>query len=272
MKQRRKFAFTVVGVWLALGASAAAQQASPPDDTSACAALDQLREGAPTSRDHQTLDDCVSAMLSSLAEAALSPLTIERGVSDFAADFAAQYRHESNTRAFKEKFAERSSILLHTQLQKGRELRPEMARAVAGAVVVLNSVRSREALLEGLAYPDQVVRYLSAKGLAALRDEIGADARLTGLTLDVIGQAGRREINGVVVAMIYRASAYKDHPAEATGAILRTMDGRLDSMSRSGKDLPLAGRFSSRMTSVAPSWWPSMSSARWRMRTSWTAG
>ena len=65
---------------------------------------------------------------------------------------------------------------------------------------------------------DQVVRYLSAKALASIRDEIGVDARMVGLTLEELGKAGEVEASDVVLAMIYRAACYKEHAPEVVEA------------------------------------------------------
>jgi len=242
MKRRSVLLLAAVGACLSLAVTAMGQDAAAPEGASACAALDELRDGAPTSRQHPLLDNCVGEMLSELAEAASSPLTIDRGISDFDEQFRAHYRHEDNSRAFKEKFAERAAPLLRAELAKGQELPPERARVISRGLLVLNSLLCREALVDGLAFPDQVVRYLSAKGLIAINGEIDDDAQLTQRTLNVLARAGESEANGVVVAMIYRACAYENEArsAEAVNAILRILDGRLALLRRLGKNFDRA--------------------------------
>ena len=100
------------------------------------------------------------------------------------------------------------------------------------------AVHTREALLAGLAFPDQTVRYLSASGLAAIKDEINADSAKTAATLTAIAAAAKGERNDAVVAMVYQALAYRTTTgSEPLQAVLTVLEGRL-AVLRAG-DMPL---------------------------------
>ncbi|GJM25248.1 MAG: hypothetical protein DHS20C16_16630 [Phycisphaerae bacterium] len=194
--------------------------------------LENLRTGDPTSADNKAFDQRIDTEIQRLEAAASgTELVARQGALDFVSRFMDQYNNANNTASFKEKLAERASLRIIEQFNRGAELNPVAARAMADVLSRLGSVSARDALLLGLKSTDQVVRYLCAKGLALIIDGVSADARLTQVTLDAIVEAAAKETNAVVAAAMYEALRYgNDHTSKVLAAILKVLDGRLEFM------------------------------------------
>ena len=187
------------------------------DDT-----FDPLRAGSPAERDNRIFDEWITTQLTALRANPDSP----EAARNFVDRFTTEYNNEQNSELFKARFAERSSVLFLEELQRGRELDAEVARALADVLLKLQSIRSLEAFKVGITFPDQVTRYKSSQGLAAIHEAIEADARVAAQTLQDIANVGVNEPNGVVAGAIYKALEYPDHVNESVAAITRMIAGR----------------------------------------------
>ncbi len=233
MRLFRSFHPTVLLVVISMGLSApmafaqAGADLGPKDEF-----LENLRTGDPTTADNKSFDERIDTEINRLnAVAGGAELVARQAAMDFVSRFMAQYNNPNNTVAFKEKFAERTSMKIEEQFNRGADLHPVAARAMAQVLSQLGSVSAREALLLGLNSSDQVVRYLCAKGLAKIIDGVSADARLTDVTLNAIADIAAKETNAVVAAALYEAMQYgSDHAAKVLAAILKVLDGRLEIM------------------------------------------
>ena len=223
--------FTAVAVGQERGDSSA----SPEDQ-----AMDTLRTRAPTSLDDPVIDNWITAELAKLTEAASDPLEGPEAATRLVDRCQRQYRNEKNSSEFKKRLAERMATRFQAEFDKGENLKPVAARALAETLYNLNTVSVQEGLLAGLSFPDQVVRYLAAKSLASIKTDITADDRLTAVIFETIARRCRHEINGVVASAVYQALSYQDHPAESVAAILNVLDGRLDWLRNSQAELDRA--------------------------------
>ncbi|HNO78211.1 MAG TPA: hypothetical protein PKN33_09140 [Phycisphaerae bacterium] len=233
MRLFRSFHPTVLLVLISMGFSApmafaqAGADLGPKDEF-----LENLRTGDPTTADNKSFDERIATEITRLIAAADgADLVARQAARDFVSRFMNQFKNENNSVAFKEKLAERVGLKMVEQFNRGAELPPIAARAMAEVLSQLGSVSGRDALLEGLKSSDQVVRYLCAKGLALIIDGVSADARLTEVTLNAIAEAAAKETNAVVAAAMYEAMQYgNDHTAKVLVAVLKVLDGRLELM------------------------------------------
>lgn len=198
-------------------------------------AIDNLRERQPSDLDNQIIDDWVTAAIDTLdtdMEAAPPAEAADR----FVKRFADQYRNARNSVEFNRRFAERTgSVFLRAYQAEGVD--PNKARALARVLSDMAAEPTREALVAGLSFSDQAVRYLSAKALVGIKADIAADARLTSVILTAIGKAGAAELNEVAAEMMYQACAYPNHSDESAASMLTIMDGRLERMRNSARGL-----------------------------------
>ncbi len=194
--------------------------------------LENIRTGEPTTADDKSFDERIDTEINRLNAAGNGTDLVARdGARVFVSRFMEQYDNSNNTISFKLKLAERAGLKFVEQFNRGADLNPIAVRAMATVLSKMASVSARDALLLGLQSTDQVVRYLCAKGLAAIIDGISADARLTQVTLDAIAEAANKESNHVVAAAMYEAIRYdNDHTPKVLAALLIILDGRLEQM------------------------------------------
>jgi hypothetical protein len=241
MRLFRSFYSTVCLVVISTGLSApvvwAQADFGPKDEF-----LENLRTGEPTTADDKSFDERITSEIERLNLAVSgTDLVVRQGSLEFVSRFMAQFNNTNNTLSFNEKLAERASLKFIEQFNRGADLNPVAARAMANVLSQLRSVSAREALLLGLKSTDQAVRYLCAKGLARIIDGVSADARLTQVTLDAIAEAAAKETNAVVAAAMYEALQYgSDHTPKVLIAILTVFDGRLGLMRTSLQNVDAA--------------------------------
>lgn len=206
--------------------------------------LENVRESDPASADNKSFDERISTEIKRLNESAGGTnLVAQHAVLNFVQRFSRQYNNEKNSAGFKDKLAERTSLLIVEQYKRGAELKSLPARAMADVLSRFGSVSAREALLLGLKSTDQVVRYRSAKGLDAIIDGVGADARLTEVTVNAIADAAATETNAVVAGAMYGAMRYGSaHTGKVLPALLKALDGRLAQMRKSSQSVDGAER------------------------------
>jgi hypothetical protein len=201
-------------------------------------ALDALRTRSPGEQDNVAFDNWIKAAIKESEGAGADPAAVMSAASRFAERFAKQYQNTSNTDDFKRRFVERTAVLFQAEYAKGADLGAPKARAMARVLLDFSAVYTREALLAGLVFPDQTVRYLSASGLTAIKDQIAADSAKATATLTAVVAAAKGERNDAVVAMVYQALTYRGTAgSEAVQAVLAVLDGRLATL-RAG-DMPL---------------------------------
>lgn len=204
--------------------------------------LKNLRTGQPTTADDKSFDERIDTEINALNNAAGgTELVARQGALNFVSRFMAQYDHPDNTVSFKQKLAERFSLKIIEQFNRGAELKPVAARAMSTVLSRLGSVSARDALVLGLKSTDQVVRYLCATGLARIVDGISADARLTDITLSAVAEAIAVETNEVVAAAMYKALFFgSDHTEKVLASIIAALDGRLGLMRASVQSVDAA--------------------------------
>ncbi len=220
----------LAAAWLICQSAAMAQQQSPQD-----LAMDTLRTRQPTDLDDKIFNDWIDMELQQLEQAPAAAKAA--AAQQFVQRFADQYNNEKNTPEFKQRFAERMAAIFIQELKKGAQLDTDVARAIARVMLQVQSIRLLDALLAGIQFPDDVVRYLSAQGLTAIQGAVAADARLAAQTIQTIAGIGANEANPVVAAELYRAISYPQHPEDSVNGILTMMDGRLKILSQPGVEL-----------------------------------
>jgi len=230
MVRRRWYTGGLAIAVLVFAAAATGQERSDSSASPEDQALDTLRTREPASMDDPVFDNWIDAELIKLNAAVADPLEGPEAANRFANRCRREYNNDKNSVGFKRRLAERLAARCQTEFDKGADLAPVAARALARALAGLNSVSARDGLLAGLSFPDQVVRYLSANALASIKTDIAADDRLTEAALEDIARRCRDEVNGVVAGAVYRALAYEDHPAQSVAAIVDVLEGRVDQL------------------------------------------
>ncbi len=113
------------------------------------------------------------------------------------------------------------------------------------AVQILQKIdhpRTADALAAGLRSPHAAVRYRSAAVLKGLQKRLAGDAATCRGILGALGRAGAEETNELALRAIYEAINFKSAGTEfkandeMAAALLDIFAGRLDSLSRVGRD------------------------------------
>ncbi len=106
-----------------------------------------------------------------------------------------------------------------------------VARSLAHVLAEMNERTPRtetfSGLVAGLTSPLQVVRYLCAKGLAALRGGIAADKAKLTEGVAALGGAGLVETSPIVLGRIYLALAHRNQVDAVFDAYMAVLDKRL---------------------------------------------
>lgn len=216
----------LVAVLGLLGLSGARGWAQEPEAPSGDP-LDPVRElVALSSADLQLIDDWAASRIDELRQAVQAEPTA--AAAAFREAFARQRRNPANSAEFSRQFAARAGAAFATEF--GRQ-DPEGAAIVwpmARILLESDSFETRQALTIGLAHPVQAVRYLCAKTLAGLRNRIGADLNLARNTIALLGEAGVKEQNGVVLGALYEAMGYNEQVEEASRALADVFAARVN--------------------------------------------
>jgi hypothetical protein len=220
---------------LLVGSAAAfAQQSDCPN----AARLDPLRGGRPGASDDAAFDEWIQAALGNLQAAGSAAAAQTIAADRFVECFAEMFNNAANGVDFKAKFADRTAAFFQPELARQGDLPVYQARALAGALLALSSERTREVMLQGLTFPDQAVRYLSARGLAAIREQVAVDKIKTDATLRAIAAAGANESSAIVAQAIYQALSYPGEHAETSGrAIMQMLTGRVAALREARGDI-----------------------------------
>jgi hypothetical protein len=200
--------------------------------------LDKLREGRPTNSDDPVVDKWITAAIQIVQGAGNDRVAQSAAVNQFVECFSTMYTDKRNGVDFRAKVADRTAALFSPELRKGADLPDFQQRAYTRALLVLESDRTRDLLLEGLNLPDQAARYTAAQALAAISGQIAVDKIKTDATLKAIAAAGAKEPSAVVAEMIYKALAYPaEHADSAARAMLQMLDGRVATLRTSGGNI-----------------------------------
>lgn len=139
----------------------------------------------------------------------------------FLADLTAVREDSATTPAFQSTLADRINAFAKTHLTTGSDEAVESTTRLLRALIDINDVKTREALLAALRHPHQAVRYLGAKGVQALRDRIAAGTSPTDLRdlIQSLRSAAETETNNTVLDRICRAMSVPNSE-EAKAALI----------------------------------------------------
>lgn len=214
----------LVMVLLAANSIAVAQQRADE-----CQRLDTMRDQPLTQQDSQLIDACITAEVKVMTQALNRPVPDMTSAATFRQRMDAELSNANNTDEFNKRFVERAAALFGPQLAAG-DANPSATRAMAEALGAFDVIQTRDALIGGLKSSDATVRYLSAKGLLELQNEITSDARLARETITALAQAGAVEKSGVAAGVMYEAANFADYKSESVDALVQMLAGRVDIM------------------------------------------
>lgn len=211
----------LVVVILAVGSMAHGQERAEE-----CKRLDLMRGQPLTPQDDQLIDACISAEVAAMNKALDRPAPDMSRAATFRDRLNAELSNAENTPKFNIRFVERAAALFGPQLAASGT-NPASARAMAEVLGAFDVIQTRDALLSGITSPDATVRYLSAKALLELQNEMTSDARLARETITALAQAGASEKSGVAAGAMYQAVNYGDYKSESVDALIQMLAGRV---------------------------------------------
>lgn len=198
-----------------------------------CKRLDVMRNQPLTDQDNQLIDACISAEVAAMDKAINRPNPDMTSAASFRQRMNAELSNTENTPDFKKRFVERAAALFGPQFAAS-ETNPASARAMAEVLGAFDVIQTRDALISGIASPDATVRYLSAKALLELQNEITSDARLARETITALAKSGAAEKSGVAAGVMYAAVNYGDYKSESVDALVQMLAGRVDTLRQGG--------------------------------------
>lgn len=176
-------------------------------------------ENLSTIRKQPTIGDADQRLIKDWVQAQVDKLKADvkkdpnAALPAFRERFLTQIKNPGNTPAFSSQLASKTAEIALAQLGNAE---PATARALARVLVDMGRLETVSALLAGLKSKDAAARYLSVRGLSALKNDIAADKDALDRVVAGLREAGLAEADAVVLSQVYTALAY---PAPLLGTV-----------------------------------------------------